>query len=215
MVYVNIPPVIWGKGLSEGKSKHKNYFDDGTNLNYLRQYVQTLDSVKRDHLISEYYNIAKNLLRHPWFSKYPKHVQDDMVSFAMEKCLEIGNNKKNENYGIPRLFRYDVFSNTSLFSYWTQCVKNSFRSFLNKYYEIKNTEFSCDNMSECEFNILRRADMTNVDLMMLDMLEKKLEELELKQLKTDNPRTMTAIHEDIVVLRDKIKIVRNKIYGDK
>lgn len=69
--------------------------------------------------------IAQHLLGDSRYRNYPKELQEDMVSAALEKAIK---NIKN----------YKPQFKDKCFNYWTRCVEHAFWSTLGKHYKYMN-----------------------------------------------------------------------------
>lgn len=92
-----------------------------------------------EFLILEYRKIAQNACRHRSFFSYPNADKEDLVSFAVERALNIGI-EGNSNYGLPYFIRFKWGEKTNLFAFWWQMVKVFFYQYLNDYYRNSNTK---------------------------------------------------------------------------
>lgn len=70
--------------------------------------------------------IAQHLLGDSRYRNYPKELQEDMVSAALEKAIKNIKNYKKE-YA------------SKCFNYWTRCVEHAFWQILGKHYRHMNT----------------------------------------------------------------------------
>ena len=69
--------------------------------------------------------IAQHLLGDSRYRNYPKQLQEDMVSAALEKAIKNIKNYKKEYAD-------------KCFNYWTRCCEHSFWSTLGKHYKYMN-----------------------------------------------------------------------------
>ena len=69
--------------------------------------------------------IAQHLLGDSRYRNYPKQLQEDMVSAALEKAIKNIKNYKKEYAD-------------KCFNYWTRCVEHAFWSTLGKHYKYMN-----------------------------------------------------------------------------
>ena len=69
--------------------------------------------------------IAQHLLGDSRYRNYPKQLQEDMVSAALEKAIK-------------NIHNYKPQYKDKCFNYWTRCVEHAFWSTLGKHYKYMN-----------------------------------------------------------------------------
>lgn len=98
--------------------------------------------------------IAEHYVRHPNFRNYSFEMKEDLISEGLLMCF-----KALKSY---KPIKDDGTENNCV-AYFTECVKNAFKSFLSKHYKTKN--FEREMLKEyCDENYIPFRDLIGEDL---------------------------------------------------